>query len=260
VPLTRQRTWIEKDDPEKLAAYHSLWTVLRGLSILMAPITPHMCEDIYRNLVTPFSGVESVHLESWLKPDESFIDSGLEAEMDVVKKFSEAVASAREKTGIKRRWPLQSIIFKPVETGFGTAVEGMLELVMAQANAKEITLTDTLSNAVNSNPERYNSFESELGVIIIDTERSDEIIREGYGRELVRRIQQMRKDLDLNVETFIEVNVEIDDEKLPQLIKDQSEYIEKETRTKGLYINEQHKKTKKTWEIEGKRFIISIEE
>ena len=258
VPLTRQRTWIEKDDPAKLAAYHTLWTVLKGLCTVMAPITPHVSEDIYRNLVAPFTGVESVHLESWLQPDKGCIDTGLEADMDVVKKFSESIASAREKTGIKRRWPLQKIIFKPAEPGFGSAVTGMLELVLAQANAKELKVTDTVSDAIQSNPDRYTRFESELGEIYLDTERSDEIIREGYGRELVRRIQQMRKDLDLNVEATISVNIEIDDPDLPRIITGSLDYIGKETRSKKITLNKSPLETEKTWEIEGKRFIISI--
>ncbi len=68
----------------------------------------------------------------------------------------------------------------------------------------------------------------------------------------------MRKERDMDVEATIHVNIEIDDEKLAHLIKDQSRYISKETRAKRFSINKEHKKVKKTWEIEGKRFIISI--
>jgi isoleucyl-tRNA synthetase len=258
VPLTRQRTWIEKDDPEKLAAYHSLWTVLRGLCILMAPITPHVSEDIYRNMIARFSGVESVHLESWLLPDESKIDTGLEKGMEIVKKSSEAVASSREKIGIKRRWPLQEIIIKPADSSNESEFQGMLPLITVTSNTKKITVTASIDEAVLSNPERYVRFEFELGELYIDVERSEEIIKEGFARELVRRIQQMRKEMDMDVEAFIDVNVEIADERLADLIKDQSGYISKETRAKRFYINEERKKVNKTWEIEGKRFIISI--
>ncbi len=258
VPLTRQRTWIEKDDPEKLAAYHSLWTVLKGLCILMAPITPHVSEDIYRNMIAPFSGVESVHLESWLLPDESKIDKGLEIGMEIVKKSSEAVASSREKIGIKRRWPLQEIIIKPADSSNESGFQGMLPLIAATSNTKKITVTDSIDKTVLSNPERYVRFEFELGELYIDVERSEEIVKEGFARELVRRVQQMRKERDMDVEATIHVNIEIDDEKLAHLIKDQSRYISKETRAKRFSINKEHKKVKKTWEIEGKRFIISI--
>jgi isoleucyl-tRNA synthetase len=258
VPLIRQRTWIEKNAPEKLAAYHTLWTVLKGLSVIMAPITPHMSEEVYLNMVSSFTGVESVHLEAWLDTDKAMIDKKLESNMDITRKFSEAVASAREKKGIKRRWPLNNIIFSPKEKGVGEALSELMPLALSQVNSKRIEIVNTVEVEIKSRSEKYYPAIFDEGEIYLDIERTDEIIQEGFARELVRRIQQMRKEMDLKVEAFIEVNIGIDDKKLPLLIDNQKEYISKETRAKGLYINGSHKSFKKEWEIEGKRFIISL--
>jgi isoleucyl-tRNA synthetase len=259
VPLIRQRTWIEKNASEKLAAYHVLWTVLRGLSTVMSPITPHLSEEIYQNLVSPFSNVESVHLENWIRPDETLINPKLEAHMAFARKFGEAVSSAREKRGIKRRWPVKRVIVKPMEEGVDEALKSLRGLLLSQANAKEIEIIEEVSAQFRSNEDRYVHAQLDIGEIFIDSERTRDIIKEGFARELVRRIQQMRKEMDLNVEEFIESNIEIDDKDLPGHIEDMRDYISNETRAKGLYINGNHKSFKKTWNIEGKRFIISIE-
>jgi isoleucyl-tRNA synthetase len=258
IPLIRQRTWIEKDDPEKLAAYHTLWTVLKGLSIVLAPLTPHVSEEIYRNLVSPFSGRESIHLDAWMDYDESLIDSKLESNMSVIRGFIEAVNSAREKRGVKRRWPVKRIIFSP-EKDAGEAVMDLLPLAKAQANTPEIEIVDKDGvEKLRGLPEKYVNAEFEYGEIFIDLERSDAIIKEGFAREIVRRIQQMRKEMDLSVEEFIEVNIEIDNKTIANHINDKTGYVSNETRAKGLYINGSHKSFKRSWTIEGESFIISI--
>jgi isoleucyl-tRNA synthetase len=258
VPLIRHRTWIEKDAPEKLAAYNTLWEVFRGLSILMAPITPHLSEEIYQNLISPFSDTESVHLESMISPDAAHMDPVLESHMAVVKKFVEAVFSAREKRGIKRRWPLKEIVFLPGDQASAEALQALMEIALAQANTKNIEITHSIKDSLISDEKRFLYAEFENGKLYIDCERSDDIIKEGFAREVVRRIQQMRKEQDLDVEAYIEVNIEIDDRKIPALLEDMRNYISNETRAKGLYINGKHKKFIKSWNIESKKFIISI--
>ncbi len=255
VPLIRQRTWIEKDAPEKLAAYNTLWSVLRGLTVLMAPIAPHLSEEIYQNLVSRFTGVLSVHLEKWISPDKDFINQELESRMGILRRFVEAVSSGREKAGIKRRWPVQRILVSTPDEGVQDALNALMPLALSQANAKEIEILAGKSPTAGKNMAVVEFGE---GRIYIDTERSDEIVREGIAREIVRRIQQMRKEMDLDVEAFIEVNIEVSDNTYPGFIEDKRGYITNETRAKGLYINRGHMPFRKDWKIEGKSFIISI--
>ncbi len=63
IKLVRSRTWIEKDDPDKKAAYFVLCYVLKRLSRLMAPITPYISEMIFINM----ENEESVHLSEYPK-------------------------------------------------------------------------------------------------------------------------------------------------------------------------------------------------
>ncbi len=45
------------------------------------------------------------------------------------------------------------------------------------------------------------------GVVYVDTALTEDIESEGYAREVIRRIQEMRKDLELDVEERIDVDL-----------------------------------------------------
>ena len=324
IPLIRSRTWMEDKDPKKLAAYHVLYSVFTTLATILAPISPYLSEEIHRNLAVNFGGEESVHMVDWPNPDESMIDKQLEKEMQIVRKDIEAITSAREKGGLKRRWPVSSIIVHPKNEDSKVALENLKELVEMQANThvfKILNLQETFSGvkliaepelgtigpdfrgdanvivdiikstnaielkervkegyAVNINEktitihqkhvkfiegisERYISSVSESGTTVyVDTETNDDIWAVRYAREIVRRIQDMRKEMNLDIEAFIDIIVNILDEKVKGYLKSQSDYISHETRAKSLTISEDAKLEgfEKDWKIEGKKFSISI--
>jgi len=71
--------------------------------------------------------------------------------------------------------------------------------------------------------------ETEEGVTVgIDIELTDDLIAEGYAREFVNRVQNMRKDADFDVVDKIKIYYE-SDEKLIKYIDGFSEYIKSET-------------------------------
>ncbi|RLG56753.1 MAG: isoleucine--tRNA ligase, partial [Candidatus Hydrothermarchaeota archaeon] len=111
-------------------------------------------------------------------------------------------------------------------------------------------------------PENIVSMEFEHGVVYIDLTMDEKILSLGYAREVVRRIQQMRKELDLDIEAFIKTKVEVKDEKIVELLENQREYISRETRSKLLEISTQakHEGYVKEWDINNKHFVISIKE
>ena len=52
VRRSRRRFWKSENDADKLSGYNTLYTCLVTLSKLMAPFTPFLAEELYRNLVT----------------------------------------------------------------------------------------------------------------------------------------------------------------------------------------------------------------
>ena len=101
------------------------------------------------------------------------------------------------------------------------------------------------------------------GNVFVNTNITLEIRQEAMARELIRRIQDMRKDLDLDVEANINVDVETSPE-FKDLIVPQSEVISHEVRAKSLIITDTEECSKdskdytKEWDIEGEKVIISI--
>jgi len=56
------------------ALYHTLLAVLK----LLAPIMPHIAEEIYQQIYAPHTGERSIHLSAWPQPDAALIDAEAE--------------------------------------------------------------------------------------------------------------------------------------------------------------------------------------
>ncbi len=252
IPLIRKRTWVEKDDPAKVSAYATLYEVLAKLTRIMAPIAPHITEEMYRNL----SGEkESVHFELWTAADEGAIDTELEKNMDIQRKYVEAESAAREKSGYKRRWPVLQSNFIPKEEEHANAMRKLEVITYSSTTTQDFKVREPGWRI----PPDFSSVDFEYGTVALNTEKTDEILSKGYAREVVRRIQQMRKAEDLDIEAFIEANVEVSGE-IAGLLEMERDYISTETRAKTLNVGEKlaHKGTEKEWNINKNPFKISI--
>lgn len=112
-------------------------------------------------------------------------------------------------------------------------------------------------------PEKYTKAESPYGEIVIDTSVTPEIETERITRDVVRRLQKMRKEMDLKMEEKVNVSIGAKDEKSIEYLKNQEDYIKKEVRVKTLEIGEpgevRNRRYKKKWDINNKKFELSIE-
>jgi isoleucyl-tRNA synthetase len=106
-------------------------------------------------------------------------------------------------------------------------------------------------------PENIVTSDFENGSVFIDTELTHEILSESMARELIRRIQDMRKDLDLDVEANIQVYIKCG-EQFRELIKTFLGFISHEVRAeKFLFYPIEGDYTKK-WNIEDDEVEITI--
>ncbi|MFA4669171.1 isoleucine--tRNA ligase [Pyrococcus kukulkanii] len=292
VRLIRKRMWVEGDDPDKLAAYYTLWKVFDVLLRLIAPFTPYIAEEIYQNLIRPFTGVESVHMLDWPKPDERAIDKELENEMEYVRRIVEAGSAARQKARIKLRYPVRRIIVETQDETVKRAVGRLNRILRDQLNAKEVVV-DTVKREIivkpnfaklgpefksdakviakwisehglelyekgevdveiegkafhltrdhiiveEEIPEFFVMEEFEGGRVYVDKTLTRELLSEGLAREFVRRIQEMRKRLDLDVNDRILVTIETTEENR-ELLEEQLDYIKRETRATEVIFGE----------------------
>ena len=147
IRLIRGRTWIEKDDPDKLGAYYSLYYALRTLIVTMAPIVPHITEDIYQNLIrsVDMDAPESIHMLDWGYEEEK-INPELESNMEVVREIIEACARARDAARYKLRWPVKEIVIVSEDKRVLNAAQTLKDVIMEQANTKEVVSSDKFEN------------------------------------------------------------------------------------------------------------------
>ncbi|HNR26340.1 MAG TPA: class I tRNA ligase family protein, partial [Methanobacteriaceae archaeon] len=320
VRLIRGRTWIEKDDPDKLGAYQTLYTTLKSVVTLMAPLSPHICEEIYQHLIRPLETYlpESVHLLDW-EVDETLRDQKLEADMNVARDIIEACARARDSARYKLRWPVQEIVIVSEDQGILEASQNLEDVLLEQANTKKITPSQefqdlkirvlpnmkTLGPRLREDvprvaaklsevdghelmekmdaegifvvklddvnvelrpddvvletelPDNVTNSEFPGGNVFVDTQITPEILSEAMSRELVRRIQDMRKDLDLEVEAHIQVNVDCSAE-FQGLVKPFLEYISHEVRATEILFQAQDGDYHKKWKIEDHELTVGI--
>ncbi|MEB3765499.1 MAG: isoleucine--tRNA ligase [Desulfurococcales archaeon] len=107
-------------------------------------------------------------------------------------------------------------------------------------------------------PSWLSTVETDIGIIGIDTRLTKDEILEGHAREIVRRIQAMRKDLSLPVDAYIEVWLEADPEFIEAVEKHRN-YIMTETRARNLRLDKPPEEVyQKEWEVDGKRLLIGI--
>lgn len=90
--------------------------------------------------------------------------------------------------------------------------------------------------------------------LILSTEQTPELFAEGFSRELVRRVQEMRKEMNLDMEEKIVTSIGCDEERT----KGWEEYIKRETRSNTLAFGDGKGEFVKEWNIDGECIKIGI--
>jgi len=92
--------------------------------------------------------------------------------------------------------------------------------------------------------------------LFLNTEITPELAREALAREVVRRIQTMRKEMNLDYMQRIEVYIDCS-EKMFQEIQENSDYIKEETLANTLNKGTSEGYQKK-WKLNGEQVNITI--
>lgn len=258
---SRRRFWIEDEDFEKDSAYITLFEVLVSLCKLLAPFVPFVTEHIYQKIVRAVSddALGSVHLCDYPSSVESFIDTELEAFMDLTSKLVEAGRRARAEAGIKIRQPLKEVVVV-CSAQKRKNVERLIGVLKDELNVNEVRFETDAFVAVDS----YKQVDvDEDTALFLDTYLDKALIEEGLVRDLVRRIQGMRKDLDLEYTAKISIMYEGDDE-IKEAIDNFSDYICSETLAvtieEGKLSDLDNNIYEKDWKIGKKEVHLAIKQ
>ena len=114
VRRNRRRFWKGELDADKRAAHATLHEVLTTLTRLMAPITPHLTDAIWDNLVVAVdaSQPDSVHLTDMPSRVDGRSLPELEAAVDLARRTVALGRAARAASGIRTRQPLRAVRVK----------------------------------------------------------------------------------------------------------------------------------------------------
>jgi Isoleucyl-tRNA synthetase len=98
------------------------------------------------------------------------------------------------------------------------------------------------------------------GTVYVDIGLSPELESEGYARDVIRRVQEMRGNLDLPVDARIKVGLDIEDDRVSDFVDDHRELIATETRTdQWLSAPEDVSGMTEEWQVEDRRVTIGVE-
>ncbi|GMX58591.1 MAG: isoleucine--tRNA ligase [Candidatus Microsyncoccus archaeolyticus] len=162
--IRRSRKRFQKEEE----ASATLKYCLLKLSKLIAPFSPFIAEETYLKID---NSEESVHLCDYPVANKENINENLEKEMQEGRDIVNIVLSERSKNNIKVRQPLLCVkIKKHIDSE-------ILELIKEEINVKEVIIDDNITT------------EAELNLEI-----TPELKEEGMIRDIVRHIQQMRKE------------------------------------------------------------------
>ena len=297
VRRNRRRFWKSGDSSDKLAAYHTLREVMMTVAGLMAPFTPFVADEIYRNLRTD-DMPESIHLTNYPELSDAQRanqDKALERRMEIAQKVVKGARALRNETRLRVRQPLSELKISSPEPEALKAVEYMAAIIKEEINVKDVLAADNISElvtreakpdfkklgprfgktmkdaaaaikewqeaqiaelqeqgslAITVNGETHDITVDEIEIveqqkgqyavgrednitIALNTELTPELEIEGIAREFVNRIQNLRKESNLEVMDRIRIFYDA-----PQRVDDavlkMSDYIKTETLAIGL--------------------------
>lgn len=175
---SRRRFWKSEDDSDKLQAYATLhYTLVRVLQLL-APWAPFLSDKFYRELMHG----ESVHLSDWPKaaaPTQPILD-----DMARARDYIATGLAQRAEAKIKVRQPLADATVPELP-------EVYRDIIADELNVKNVTWGKEVA---------------------LDITLTDELRAEGVMRDLVRHIQNARKQAGLQVDDRIILRVTSDAE------------------------------------------------
>lgn len=188
--LRRSRDRLKDGD---IDAKNTLYYVLKNIITLIAPFTPFIAEDIWQRLKLS-DDVESVHLADWPEGN-NVIDKVVLDDMQEVRDIVTQGLQMRQKAGIKVRQPLSKIIItKEIIT------DEYKEILKDELNIKEVESGKELE---------------------LDTEITEILKREGDYRDLVRAVQDNRKNMGLVPSDVVTVTISLNAQELVEEFMDE---------------------------------------
>jgi isoleucyl-tRNA synthetase len=209
VRRSRRRFWKSGIEADKNAAYCTLHHILVRLSLVMAPFTPFLAEELYQKL----TGGESVHLCDW--PEAGNVNELVLQEMSDLRQGIEQGLSERAAAKLKVRQPLSSAkLYLTHVPEAKEELEAYEQIAKEELNVKNAEITESKQRDSQTK---------------LDLKLTPALKREGMAREVIRHVQSARKQAGLNVDDRIKLSLSTTDDTLRHAIEEYAESITAET-------------------------------
>jgi isoleucyl-tRNA synthetase len=188
--------------------------------------------------------------------EDLFLDRVNSRSLEVVERFDELVEHADPKMSV-------------IGPEFGGQAQEIMEAVEGKPRAEveagidvdgeTVELTDEMVDYYAEPPEGISGADFEGGSVYVDTTLTEDIEAEGYARDIVRRVQEMRKQLDLDVEETIRTRLDVGDERVAAFVDQHRAFIAEETRTAEFVDGEEQAfDLVEEWDVEGVDVTIGV--
>ncbi|MBU1323138.1 class I tRNA ligase family protein, partial [Patescibacteria group bacterium] len=174
-------TWYIRRSRNRPKSLPVMQHCLVTLSQLLAPFVPYLSDYIFRQLTKE----TSVHLSNWPKSNPALINQSLEKNMAKTRELVEKIHSQRQALNLKVRQPLASVTVKAGQLNFQLA-----DLILAETNIKKIKFDENITKE-----------------IILDTRLTKALKAEGLARDLIREIQEARKQAGTRLDEWINLEL-----------------------------------------------------
>ncbi len=324
IRLNRRRFWAPEDDPSKMRAYLTLYSILHGTFSLIAPYCPFTSEFLWNELTKPEKSngrPESVHMTEYPACNKELILTDIEESMALAQKIVSTGRAARNRKNLKVRQPLAGVLVNiPGKKQFDK-IGPVLQIIKDELNVKEVEELNDVSEVVSYAAKlNFASAGSRLGknaketagkvtklsqdeikqflssgvikldvsgteielstddliitknekdsfavdstdgiTVALKTEINDNLRDEGFAREIVNKVQNMRKSSGFEVTDRIEILVDTIDP-LKSALDKYRDTICSETLADNMKLIDPHpdETEGKSWNINGVKAEIAV--
>ncbi len=142
--------------------------------------------------------------------------------MEIIKQIAEASNHARQKAGLKLRWPVKKLIVYTSNKEMKIAIKSLESVLLNICNVKSVKVVSKVPKG------NYAEADFDHNKVLLDLTEDKEIFQERLYRELTRNIQDMRKKNNFVVSDRISLTLK-SDESTEEILKKLKKSIATET-------------------------------
>jgi valyl-tRNA synthetase len=126
---------------ERKSAQNSLYQTLNSILKLLAPIMPHITEEIYQLYFAEKEGKKSIHISSWPKCDKNLINEKIELTGDLGVDIINTVRKYKSDNQLSLKEELNSLTLISEEPDFQELINSIKDDLQAVLKIKQIKFT-----------------------------------------------------------------------------------------------------------------------